>query len=167
MTKSVVKNVNLDLSLYFNEETGESLASELVGNGMKVSVREETDTVTIDKGDNFGFINYDTLAKVSQILNASDLGHVLRMFPLTKTDMNMVYNHSVPHSNETLQSYLEISNRNKFYELMKRLIKAGVLYQIKGNINGAVRVVYIMNPFLANKRRTFNSTLVKLFKDFK
>lgn len=165
--KRVVKNVNVDLAVYWNEETGENLMSTIAGQGIQITAKQETDLVTIDRGDNFGFINFDTLAKVSELLNASDLGHLLRIFPLTKTDMNMIYNHSVPHTNYTLQDYLEIKSNKTFHELIKRLIKAGVLYQIKGNINGAVRVVYIMNPYLANKRKTFNETLLKLFKDFK
>lgn len=94
------------------------------------------------------------------------MANLVKMIPLTKTEMNMIYNHSVPHTNATLQKYLEIGSRAKFTELMKRLIKAGVLYQVKGSINGAVRVVYIMNPHLSNRRKTFHNSLFKLFKDF-
>lgn len=167
--KNVKKNVEVDFSLYYNENTGESLASELVNseNGIMVSVKEDTELVTMKTPDNFAFINTDTLSKVIKLLNNADLGNLFKMIPLTKTEMNMVFNHSVPHTNTTLQKYLEIGSRAKFSDLMKRLIKIGVLYQVKGNINGAIRVVYIMNPYLSNRRKTFHNSLFELFKDFK
>ena len=167
-TTKVKKNVAIDFSIYYNEETGESLASELIEleNKTMVSVKEDTELVIMNRPKNFAFIDTDTLLKVIKILNNADLANLVKMIPLTKTEMNMIYNHSVPHTNTTLQKYLEIGSRAKFTELMKRLIKAGVLYQVKGSINGAVRVVYIMNPHLSNRRKTFHNSLFKLFKDF-
>lgn len=167
MTK-VKRNLNIDFSKYFNVETGESLASEMASNekGTMISVKENTELVMLEKPTDFAFINTETLAKVISLLNNADLGHVIKMIPLTKTEWNMLYNHSVPHTNNSLQSYLEIKSNKSFHELIKRLIKVGVLYQIKGNINGAVRVVYIMNPHLSNKRKTFHVKLLKIFKDF-
>lgn len=166
--KNIKKNVCIDLSTYFSEETGESLASELVNSKIKttVSVKEDTELVTMNRPKDFAFINTGTLLKVIKILNNADLAQLTKLIPLTKTEMNMVYNHSVPHTNATLQKYLEIGSRSKFTELIRRLIKAGVLYQIKGSINGAVRVVYILNPYFSNKRRTFHNSLFDIFKDF-
>lgn len=167
-TKNIKKNITIDLATYFNGDTGESLASELVSMEVKttVSIMEDTELITMSRPKDFAFINTGTLLKIIKILNNADLAQLTKLIPLTKTEMNMVYNHSVPHTNATLQKYLEIGSRSKFTELMRRLIKAGVLYQIKGSINGAVRVVYILNPYFSNKRRTFHNSLFDIFKDF-
>lgn len=168
-TKKVKKNLGLDFSIYYNEETGESLASEMLSNEnhIMVTVKEDTELVTLKTPENFAFINTDTIVKIATLLNKADLGNLMLMLPLTKTEMNMIFNHSVPHSNKSLQKYLDIKSNKTFHDLIKRLIKIGILYQIKGNINGAVRVVYIMNPHLSNRRKTFHHSLFEIFRDFK
>jgi len=45
-------------------------------------------------------------------------------------------------------------------------MKAGVIYQIKGNIAGEVRVIYMMNPFLARKRKTIDKEVFNVFNPF-
>jgi hypothetical protein len=162
----VTNSVKIDLDNFFNSETGESLASEIVGTKTSVTFKKETDLITLKKPDNFSMINLDTLAKLYQILSNSDLGYLLKMFPLTKTEMNLICNNTIPHSNYTLQKYLEIKSNKTFHTLIKKLIAVGVLYQMKGNIQGAVRVVYIMNPNVSNRRKTFDKSIVDLFKDF-
>lgn len=165
--KKIMRNVEIDFSKYYNEETGESLAQELIGNKKKmIEIREETDLVTLGMPKNFAVIDVDTLQKLFSILSNADLAQVLKIIPLTKTEMNMLFNHSVPHTNFTLQKYLDFSSRAKFTEMIRRLIKAGVLYELKGHINGAVRKVYILNPYLSNRRKTFHNSLFDLFKDF-
>lgn len=166
-TTNVKKSVIVDFSIYHNEETGEALSSELSGNGLMVSIKEETDLVTMKTPDNFAFINTDVLSKVIPLLSDGDLAHLLKMIPLTKTEMNMLFNNTIPHTNATLQKYLKIVNRTAFHKVIKRLISSGILYQIKGNIYGKVRVVYILNPHLSNRRKTFHKSLFDIFKDFK
>jgi hypothetical protein len=162
----VTNNIKIDLDNFFNGETGESLASEIVGTKTSVTFKKETDLITLKKPENFSMINLDTLAKLYDILSNSDLGYLLKMFPLTKTEMNLICNNTIPHSNYTLQKYLEIKSNKTFHTLIKKLISIGVLYQMKGNIQGAVRVVYIMNPNVSNRRKTFDKSLIDFFKDF-
>jgi hypothetical protein len=45
-------------------------------------------------------------------------------------------------------------------------MKLGVLYQIKGNIGGKIRVIYMMNPFVARKRKQLDSKVIDVFKEF-
>ena len=49
-TRNIKKNVSIDFSIYYNENTGESLASELFNSDMKttVSVKEDTELMTMD-----------------------------------------------------------------------------------------------------------------------
>lgn len=156
----------LDMSKYVNEDTGEMFVSENINNKQKVTVEKETGMVSISSND-YSVIDSEAIMYLSQILNNSDLGNVLKMSTILKTSLNIVFNNSVPHSNETLQQYLEISSEPGFIALIKRLIKAGVLYQVKGLIYGQVRVIYMMNPFLANKRKTFDQKVIEIFSDFK
>ena len=116
-TTNIKKNVAIDFSIYYNGETGESLASELVNleNKTMVSVKEDTELVTMKRPDNFAFIDTDVLLKIIELLSNNDLAHVLKLIPTTKTEMNMVYNHSVPHTNASLQKYLKILNKTAFH----------------------------------------------------
>ena len=147
-TNKVTHNVKIDLDNFYNAETGESLASEIVGTRTSVTFKKDTE-----------------LTKLYDLLSNTELGYLLKMFPLTKTEMNMICNNTIPHSNATLQSYLNIKSNKTFHTLIKRLIKVGVLYQMKGNILGSVRVVYIMNPFLSNRRKNFHNSIIRLFKE--
>ena len=151
----VTNNIKIDLDSFYNSETGESLVSEIIGNKTSVTFKKETDLITLKKPENFSMINLDTLNKLYQILSNSDLGYLLK-----------IYNNTIPHSNYTLQKYLDIKSNKTFHTLIKKLISVGVLYQIKGNIQGAVRVVYILNPNVSNRRKTFHNSLIDLFKDF-
>jgi predicted transcriptional regulator len=81
-----------------------------------------------------------------------------------KTPLNLVFNHSVPHTNETLQVALDIASRSTFTLLIKKLMTLGVLYQLKGNFMGKVRVVYMMNPMLARKRSKMDAVVNDVFK---
>lgn len=56
-TTKVKKNVAIDFSIYYNEETGESLASELIEleNKTMVSVKEDTELVIMNRPKNFAF----------------------------------------------------------------------------------------------------------------
>ncbi len=164
--KKITTNVKLDVANYWNEETGENLFTEITENGYSVSVKKESDLFTLDKPKNFCFINIDTLIKLYNVLTNSELGYLFKLIPLTKTEWNMIYNNTIPHSNHTLQDYLEIKSNSTFHALIKKLIRVGVLYQVKGNILGAVRLTYILNPNVSNRRKTFHISLIGYFKRF-
>lgn len=165
-TKSIKKSIEIDLSEYYNSETGENLIEQISGKGISLSLKEDTDLVTLKQPDNFSFINLDTLIKLYDVLSNVELGYLFRLIPLTKTEFNIIFNHTIPHSNHTLQKYLKIKSNKTFHELIKKLVKEGVLYQMKGNISGAIRVIYVMNPFLSNRRKTFNKEVTTIFKNF-
>lgn len=160
--RNVKKNIELDLTDYVNRNTGEFLISEL--KNKTIEVKENTDLFTIHK-DNYAVISTDAIIKLQETLNPVQLGYFFKMIPLTKTEMNVVFNHSVPHTNKSLMNYLNITNRT-FHLVIKKLTTAGVLYQLKGNINGAIRVIYIINPFISSRRKKFDKKLLTIFKDF-
>jgi len=163
--RKITKNTKIDLSKYHNEETGELLNSEL-GPNTSITVKKETGMVTI-VSDNYAVIDAEAMQVMKQLLNNSDLANVLCMAVLTKTPLNVVYNNNTPHTNESLQQYLQINSKSMYIKLIQRLMKAGILYQIKGLIYGEVRVCYLLNPFISRKRKTFEEKITSIFSEFK
>jgi predicted transcriptional regulator len=159
------KKVNLDLSKYVNTATGELLTSELRKDKMVVTVTEEGNYVVITS-DDYVVLDCKTVNYLSEILSRTEMNNVLMMTTDLKTPLNIVYNGPQPHSNESLQKFLGYSSKSTFIKLLQKLMKAGVIYQIKGNIAGEVRVIYMMNPFLARKRKTIDKEVFNVFNPF-
>lgn len=165
MAKKVLsKREIVDLTKYVNIETSEMLSSEF--KGKSVVTKERTGLMSISSSD-YAVIDSEALLVMAKILNNSDLANVIKMAIVTKTPLNVLFNNNIPHCNETLQSYLQISSESQYIKLMQRLIKSGILYQIKGLIHGQVRVCYILNPYICRKRKTFEERLVSIFSEFK
>jgi hypothetical protein len=159
------KQVAIDLTKYVNEETGELLTSELQRDKMVVTVTKEGNYVVITS-DDYVVLDCKTVNYLSDILSRTEMNNILMMATDLKTPLNIVYNGPQPHSNESLQVFLGYSSKSTFIKLLQKLIKAGVIYQIKGNIRGEVRVIYMMNPFLARKRKTIDKEVFEVFRPF-
>lgn len=161
----VLKNVEeIDVSNYINPETGEILSSE-TGTSNKIIMKKDTGMRTIESTD-YAVIDSEAVHYLSMILGDSDLAKVLKMTVLTKTPLNIIYNNNLPHTNETLQKYLQMSSESMYIKLIRKLIKIGILYQIKGRILGEVRVCYMLNPYLSRKRKNFESKVFEVFETF-
>jgi len=164
VVKKIKKASSFDLTNYVNTETGETLLENLPKE-LTVSCSEKTGLVAIHSTD-YAVIETTAMMALLKVINNSDLANVLKMSVITKTPMNIVFNENIPHTNETLQKYLEIKSESMFMKLIKRLIKEGILYQIKGKIYGEVRVCYMLNPFLSRKRKTFDEKVFEVFDKF-
>jgi len=164
-----VKRINekkiIDVSIYHNEETGELLSSEM-GKNTTVVVSQKTSNVTIDYED-YATISTQAMFTLMDVLNNSDLANTLKMSLCAKGPLSLLYNENNQlHSNETLQKYLDISSQSTYFSLINKLIKVGVLYQVKGLIYGEVRKIYMINPFLSKKRKVFDEKVVEVFQSF-
>ena len=159
------KQINLDLSKYVNSDTGELLTSELNKDKMIVSVTQEGNYVVITS-DDYVVLDCKTVNYLSAVLSKPELQSIVLMATDLKTPLNIVYNGPQPHSNDTLQRFLGYSSQAMFLKLLKKLIKEGVIYQIKGKISGEIRVIYMMNPFLARKRKTIDKGVFNVFNPF-
>ena len=163
----VKRNKKVDLSLYVNKDTNKHLLDELDKlNVESVTLQEDTNMSVISYSD-YSVISTEAIIMLSRILNNSDLANVIKMSITVKTPLSVLYNDDIPHTNYTLQKYLEIKSESMFIGLIKRLMKAGVLYQIKGLIHGEVRVIYIINPYICRKRRVFENQILDIFEQFK
>jgi len=159
----VKKKKEVDLSPYVDKNTGQFLLDTL--NKSSLSINENTEMSLISYSD-YSVIETEAILVLSQILNNSDLANVIKMAVVVQTPLSIVFNNTVPHTNETLQKYLEIKSEAMYIGLMKRLMKAGILYQMKGLIYGEVRVIYIINPYICRKRRTFENKVLDIFQQF-
>lgn len=169
-TKTRVKKVkkktsDVDLSKYVNLETGEIMSSEVDGSA-SIVVQEDTGMSLVNSND-FAIIDTDAVKYLFEVLNDIDFGRLLKMSLTTKTPFNILFNHNVPHSNKSLQKYLAMNSESGFFRFVKRLMKLGIIYQIKGKIYGEVRVVYMLNPFLSRKRKVFDNKVFEIFTEFK
>jgi len=161
--KLVRQKKKIDVSKYVNTDTGEYLNSELTGKGSITTVSDDDRYVTISS-DDYTIIDADALRYLQSLLNRSELGSLSIIASDLKTPINLVFNNNVPHTNESLQKALNINSNSTFNILIRKLMKIGVLYQIKGNIMGSVRVIYMMNPLLARKRSKLDSQVFEIFK---
>lgn len=163
-TKKQEKHKHVDMTPYVNVETGETLVSELKDS--KVEITEDSESIVVTS-DNYTVIDSEAMLFLTQHLNRSELGAVSIISADLRTPLNIVYNNTIPHTNETLQELLGMASNSTFNLLIKKLMKLGVLYQIKGYIMGKIRVIYMMNPFVARKRKQFDEKVVNLFREFK
>lgn len=164
--KRINDNKVIDVSQYHHQDTGELLASEM-GKGVSITVSQRTDKVTIDY-DDYATISTKAMFTLMEVLNNSDLANTLKMSLCAKGPLSLLYNdNNQLHSNETLQKYLDISSESTYYALVNKLIKVGVLYQVKGLIYGKVRKIYMINPFLSKKRKVFDEKVIEVFQSFK
>lgn len=158
------KNVKLDLERYVNTDTGELLSSE-IKQELNYKITEEGNYVIITS-DDFVVLDSKTVRYLSTELSRTEMHNLLMMTTDLKTPLNLVYNGPRPHTNDTLQKFLGYSSKAMFLKLLKRLIELGVLYQIKGRISNEVRVIYMLNPYIARKRKTIDKEVFEVFQPF-
>lgn len=159
----VKEKSKIDLAPFVNADTGEYLLDEL--NGGSMSVSNDTGKSIVTYSD-YSVISTDAAQILFEILNNSDFANVMKMALVVRTDWSILFNNTVPHTNETLQKYLKIKSEAMFMGLIRRLMKAGVLYQVKGLIWGEVRVIYLINPYLCRKRKVFENRVLDVFRKF-
>ena len=158
------KKIQIDFSKYSNNDTGETMLSEYSGNGTTIKVIEPTNEFSLSS-KNYSMIDNENMLRLMQMLSATDLGNVLKISLTTKTLYNAVYNNNIPHTNKSLRKYLEFRSESQYYSLIKRLISIGVLYKITGLFGNEVKSVYIMNPYLCRKRKTFSNEILDIIKE--
>lgn len=161
----IKKKTILDLDAYINASTGEYMSSENEGKGLRISMVESTEKSVVTY-DNYAVISSEAVEALQSVLNDSDLGKVMKMSLTIKTDLSILFNENIPHTNKTLQHYLKIKSEAMYIGLIKRLMRVGVLYQIKGLIWGEVRVIYMINPYICRKRKVFENRVLEVFRKF-
>ena len=167
MKKPIIKKQALDPSSYVNPETGETISSELTNSDndrVKLTRETNTDYFIIDSKE-YVIIDSKGLLKVASILGEVELAKVIKMADCVRTPFNILYEDSVPHTPESLSTYLDY-NIDNFYKLIKKLVKKGIMAYIVCAPSGYVKKVYMLNPTLARKGKKFHAHIEDVFPDF-
>jgi PHD/YefM family antitoxin component YafN of YafNO toxin-antitoxin module len=164
----VKEKVNINVDDYVNTSTGEPLTDELKNDKSLLIVTKENDKYIIISSDDYCILDSQVMLYLGTILKKAELASIILMAQDTRTPINLVYNSSenMPHTNETLQQFLGYGSKAMFINLIRSLMKIGVLYQIKGKIHGEVRVIYMLNPFISRKRKQVDAKLAEVFENY-
>lgn len=159
MVKRIYNKKKLDRSQYVNIETAETLDSEV----SFTSVNVPTDFVTVDSQE---YIIIDSKAKayVETLFNQAECGRIFKMTDMVHGCFNILYNKDVPHTTKTLAESLEYS-RNKMTLFLRKLLKASIIYYIKGYRNDKPATFIMLNPTLARKSKKFHTDCISVFED--
>ena len=106
----------------------------------------------------------NVIGYLSTILNNSDLAKILKMAKMVKTEFNILFNYNIPHTPSTLSNDLDCPI-DELYRLIKKLHTKGILAYCVSYKSGYKQKVYMLNPTVARKRKTFNKALLEIFDD--
>ena len=161
-TKKVTIPVDAHPSDYVNHETGETMDSE-VKDGLTVKMMQDTGHFVIDSNE---FVVFDAGAvEYLQKVAKADVNRVIQMGNMVKGDCSVIYqNNNHPHDSTTLPGVLKLS-QDKFYKMVRRLVSLNVLSYCVCAPAGYTQKLYMLNPYIARKRKTFDNTLHEFFRD--
>jgi len=148
---------------YVNSETGELLSSEMKDN-ITISLKKGTDQFIINS-DEYVTFSSDAMIYLTETLSNVDIARVFKIGNMLKGDccvVSQANNH--PHTSETLAITLDMS-RDEFYRMVRRLFKKNVLAYCVCAPSGYVQKIYMLNPYVARKRKTINCELSYFFRD--
>lgn len=163
LTKKVTVSSKSLPSDYINPETGETLASECNGN-ISVTLKEGTDQFVINS-DDYVIFDVGAMEYLNRVITKADTSRVHTMSRMLKTDCSVVCqanNHA--HTADTLPVILNLS-QNKFYAMVRRLVSKNILAYCVCAPSGYTQKIYMLNPYIARRRKVFNCELQTFFRD--
>jgi hypothetical protein len=148
---------------YVNVDTGELLSSE-VKNNVTITLKEGTNQFIINS-DEFVTFSSDAIDYLTRELSNSDISRVFKMGNMLKTDCSIICkDNNHPHDAETLSVVLDLS-RDEFYRMVSKLRKKNILAYCVCSPSGYEQKIYMLNPYIARKRKTINCELSYFFRD--
>jgi hypothetical protein len=155
----------VDAGKYANIETAETYDSEL-NPGESVYMEVETNEVVLTFAN---FVSSDALfeEEICWRLSPADYRRYKLMSCWLHTNFNIVLSgNNRPHTLQTLSKAIRLS-KDETTRLVTRLAKEGlVLYGVFPE-SGYDKKIYIMNPFVTRKRKSFHEHLLTLFTDIR
>lgn len=147
------KNIKLkhhEAPAKINKETGE------------VTILGESNTIEISY-NNYIMIDTATLKTLvdENLLTRVEKGYIVEFATMLRTQYNAIFNNNVPHTIDSLSEYFEM-NYNRMSSTLKTLTKKGIL----AKLDTGDRKMYILNPYLARKRKYIDSETALIFKKF-
>ena len=148
---------------YANYSTGGTLHDDVDGDTVKRAKKPTKFEI-----DSNNYVVFDALAVdyLCQELNSSDMAKVMKMGNMVYGDCSVVVRqeNKIAHSSETLSEALgmEIS---KFYNMVRKLVRKGILSYCVCAPSGYVQKIYMLNPYIVRKNKRFNAGLHDFFSD--
>lgn len=156
-----ISNVNPDD--YVNTDTGETMRSETKPEE-RIQKKVPNRTFQINS-DNYVTFDDNAVKYLLKVLNRIDVSRVFQMGNMTRGDCSVISHPNYkPHTSESLANVLELS-MNKFYAMVRRLVKDGILSYTVCAPTGFVQKIYMLNPYIARKKKTISCELMYVFCD--
>lgn len=156
-----ISNINVDK--YANTETGETMRSETKS---KERIQKKVPIGTFEvHSDNYVTFDDNAVKYLLKVLNRTDVSRVFQMGNMTRGACSVIsHPNSRPHTSESLAKVLEMS-MNKFYAMVRKMVKEGILAYTVCAPTGIVKKIYILNPYIAKKKRVMDCELLMTFCD--
>lgn len=163
--KKAYEKKKIDFKKYINEETGETLSSEIRG-AISINVRNEDKLFMDDKS--YFTINSESLDYIKQEFNHADMGRILIMCGMVRGEYNILYDYSdkkarKPYVRETLMRDLDLTV-NRFRDFINRLYDKHILCTIIEHKDDAKEIWFMMSPYLVRKQKGFNPKCANQFQ---
>ena len=162
--KTVKSSVRFKPDEYVNINTGETLLSEMQAAEERIKVTKDTDLITITS-EEYMVIDSNAWKYMVTLINNVDRDRVHLMGDTLKTDFNIVFNHNTPYTEEKLAEFL-VLHIKKFRQFINRLFKHNILAYTICAPSGFIQKIFMLNPTIVRKRKTFNKDLLNYFSNF-
>jgi hypothetical protein len=165
MQKTVFHSTNNSIrgDEYENPLTGATLHDDVEGD--RVYHKKQTGTFHIDS-NNYVIFDDAAAAYLCRELSDPDYARVVKIGSMLYSDCSVVYNREkrTAHSSETLSTALNM-DLNKFYVMVRKLVKKNILSYCVCAPSGYVQKIYMLNPYIIRKTKNLNCELHSFFRD--
>lgn len=162
-TRTPVITRKIHAEEYVNVNTGEFLDSEQ-GNNIQAK-QISMDKVILDY-KSYVTISSDAMSFLLENMTPTDVGNIHSMITMIKDGSNILFKDEETHHNdESLSKHFNYAKTN-FYSFINKMVSNGVLYQLKGKFNDRVEKKYILNPYLARRKKLIDTKSLKYFTPF-
>lgn len=160
---NIINKEAIDGSNYVNTTTGESLMSEMKGI-TSVNIKNEKLKIMPDYKE-YVVMSSEAREFIHDTFSDVEASRIFKMADMMNDCYNALYNkQNKLHTKETLTVELKYT-RDKFTRFMKKMYMSGIIWYLKGVIDGQEVNMILFNPFIAKKRKTIHVDAIASFND--
>lgn len=158
------ENIAIDADKYYSSEDGSQLTDRLNSENVKITIRKDTNQFIINS-DEYVVFDSQAIIYLTEHLSTTERGKIMTMANMVKGECSVIsQNNNHPHTPETLCVTLDM-NLNKFYEFIRKMVKKNIMAYCVCAPSGFLQKIYILNPYIARKRKNINCELNTFFRD--
>ncbi len=148
---------------YVNKDTGEMLNSQ-IKDKVHITLKQDTNQFIINS-DEYVVFDADAIYYLSAYLSSTDRGRIMSIANMVKGDCSVICNgNNHPHTTESLSKVLDLST-SKFYSFVNKMKNRNILAYCICSPSGYTQKIYMLNPYIARKRKSINCELRHFFRD--